>query len=68
MTTSGNRETAKIYSFPARGRFAVGNQYDNSASPADLALPRGVVMASGSGWYHEAAIQEAMPAEPQRRN
>jgi hypothetical protein len=66
---------AKIYAFPARGRFAVAGPYasgqggDSSASAANVQLPAGVKFAaSGSGWYHDEAIQEAVEAEPRRKN
>ena len=49
--------SANIYAFPARGRFAAGSQRDESKQVASVQLPPGVKVASGSGWYHEAAIQ-----------
>ncbi len=64
MTTSGSRETAKIYAFPARGRFAPGNPHEDSVPQANIQAPRGVMVASGSGWYHDEAIQ----AEQCRKN
>ena len=59
--------SAKIYTFPARGRFAVGNQREESKPAATVQLPRGVKLASGSGWYHDEAIQESLNAEPSRK-
>jgi hypothetical protein len=65
---------AKVYAFPARGRFAVAGPYASSqggasaASAASVQLPAGVRIVSGSGWYHDAAIQEAVTAEPRRKN
>jgi hypothetical protein len=64
MTTSGSPETAKIYAFPARGRFLVSGQRDEFAPPANVQIPRGITVASGSGWYHDEAIQ----AEQRRKN
>jgi Protein of unknown function (DUF2735) len=64
MTTSGSPETAKIYAFPARGRFAVSGQRDDFTQPANVQIPRGTTVASGSGWYHDEAIQ----AEQCRKN
>jgi hypothetical protein len=50
--------SATIYSSPPRGRFALANQHDAMNSAA--AKPSsGVKIASGSGWYHEAAIEDA---------
>jgi Protein of unknown function (DUF2735) len=64
MATSSPGESAKIYTFPARGRFAAGNQRDDLKPAANAALPRGVMVASGSGWYHDEAIQ----AEQRRKS
>lgn len=50
--------SAKIYTFPARGRFALSSQRD-AFDAANTPMPRGVKIASGSGWYHEAAIEDA---------
>ena len=58
MTTNFSA-SAKIYTFPPRGRFAVRGQDEDFATVADGALPRTVKLVSGSGWYHEEAIQEA---------
>jgi hypothetical protein len=64
MTTNSSRESAEIYQFPARGRFAAGVQ--RSEKPADNLTSEQVVKAAvGSGWYHEAAIEEA---ERSRKN
>ena len=54
--------SAKIYSFPPRGRFAL--RVDDTAANANVQLPRGAKLVSGSGWYHDAAIQ----AENARNN
>jgi hypothetical protein len=58
MTTSISRGSAQIYEFPPRGRFAL-NGRDESQPRADLESQPLVKVASGSGWYHDAAIQEA---------
>ncbi len=57
--TNTDRGSAKIFAFPARGRFAVGAQREQSNRTADHASPRMVKVASGSGWYHEEAIRDA---------
>jgi hypothetical protein len=49
--------SAQIYEFPSRGRFAL-NGRDESQLRADIEAPL-VKVASGSGWYHAAAIEEA---------
>ena len=46
--------SAEIYTFPPRGRFAL--RIDDTAPAANVQLPRGVKLVSGSGWYHDAAI------------
>jgi hypothetical protein len=54
--------SAKIYTFPPRGRYAL--RIDDTAPAANVPLPRGVKLVSGSGWYHDEAIQ----AENARKN
>jgi hypothetical protein len=64
MTTNVTAPTAsaKIYTFPPRGRFAL--RIDDTAANANVQLPRGVTLVPGSGWYHDEAIQ----AENARKN
>lgn len=64
MSTSMSRESATIYTFPPRGRYAIREQ---EVSAAD-ALSRGVKVSTGSGWYHEEAIRAAREAEQGRKN
>jgi hypothetical protein len=52
MATSFQRESATIYEFPLRGRFAAKREEAERAAAA----PRVVF---GSGWYHDEAIQDA---------
>ena len=52
--------SAKILTFPPRGRFAVRVSHDQTAAFAGTQMPRAMRVASGSGWYHEEAIQQAM--------
>lgn len=54
--------SAKIYTFPPRGRFAL--RIDDAAPAANMQLPRGAKLVSGSGWYHDEAIE----AENARKN
>jgi len=61
--------SAKIYSFPPRGRF-LGFGNGEGAAPR---LQPAVVIASGSGWYHEEAVRDARKVEtlvvdPRRKN
>jgi hypothetical protein len=51
--------SATIYTFPPRGRFALRDQDEHVTPAANIVLPRGVKLVSGSSWYHDAAIQEA---------
>ncbi len=61
--------SAKIYTFPPRGRFAlrmIGNELD---AAANLQLPQGATLTAGSGsWYHDEAIADARETESGRRN
>ncbi len=60
-TVSGS---AKIYTFPPRGRFALRIDDRNSTAAANVQLPRGVKLVSGgSSWYHDEAIQNASATE-----
>jgi hypothetical protein len=66
MTTSSDSPattgSAQIYRFPPRGRFAPANERD-AMEFAGAASARAVKLASGSGWYHEAAIEDASRGE-----
>jgi Protein of unknown function (DUF2735) len=55
MTTG----SAKVYQFPARGRFAASTQREASDRAAAATLPRDVKIVAGSAWYHDEAIQVA---------
>ena len=64
MTTNSYRGPAKIYDFPARGRFAERGQSEESKSAANPAVqgnflaPGAAKVVFGSSWYHEEAIRE----------
>ena len=59
MNTSLNHGSARIYQFPAGGRSALGGRrYEEAKVDTDRLQ---VSEADCSGWYHEAAIQEAKP-------
>ena len=62
MTIDFPGTSAKIYSFPPRGRFAL-NGAVAEPKPA-FQLPANAQVASASGWYHDEAIQ----AEKGRKN
>ena len=62
MTANIYGATAKIYQFPTRGKAGIGENREKAkpvAPVADVTSQRFVDAADGSGWYHEAAIQEA---------
>jgi hypothetical protein len=56
--------SAKIYTFPPRGRFALHIDNTAPAANANVQLPDGAKLVPGSGWYHDEAIQ----AENTRKN
>jgi hypothetical protein len=58
MNTDLNRGPAKIIPFPSRARTTLG-ELRGVAKPIAKFPLRAVNMASGSSWYHEAAIQDA---------
>jgi hypothetical protein len=59
MNTDLNRGPTKIIPFPSSARTTLGELRDVAKPIAKFPLPRAVKVASGSSWYHEAAIQEA---------
>jgi Protein of unknown function (DUF2735) len=59
MTTNTYRGSAEIIPFPVRAR-TTSTEYREAAKPTTMfPVPRAVKVASASGWYHEAAIQDA---------
>jgi uncharacterized protein DUF2735 len=65
MNTSPNRGSAEIIPFPSHARKNSGEPRDTAKPPPTFAAQRAAKVASGSGWYHEAAIQDA---EQPRKN
>jgi uncharacterized protein DUF2735 len=59
MTTNSDRGSAKIYEFPARGRFAASGHRNDRESAANSGEPRIANVSFGDAWYHEEAIREA---------
>jgi Protein of unknown function (DUF2735) len=59
MTANIYGRTAEIYQFPAGGKSGLGVRREPVKPIADLKPERFADAAAGSGWYHEAAIQEA---------
>ncbi len=59
MSSRLYRESAKIYEFPVRVRATSGVRRDEAERAVTSVSPRVVRAELGSGWYHEAAIEEA---------
>lgn len=59
MAAQNQRTSAKIFQFPARGRFAP----PSATGPQDNALP---TVEFGSGWYHEEAMKEEQKAKARK--
>jgi hypothetical protein len=59
MPANPQRESATIYQFPVGGRQAAGGRRAEAKAAAPAEAPRVAKAICGSGWYHEAAIQEA---------
>ena len=64
MSVSSERRSATIYDFSARLRAAGRDQRLNAAKPESPAM-RVATVEFGSGWYHDAAIQD--PDRPRRQ-
>ena len=69
MTTNSDRASARIFQFPARGRFATGGQSGEAKLPANAVLSARVArVAAGGAWYHDEAIQEAIQESERASN
>jgi hypothetical protein len=64
MTTNSDRASAKIYTFPARGRFAAGQR--DETKPTLNFTSHVVKTAVGEAWYHDAAIRESAIKDEQQ--
>jgi len=67
MTTNASG-SAKVYTFPPRGRFLARNASETVGSLAPTWQQPAVRIASGSGWYHDEAIAQTYQAEPRQKN
>ena len=60
MPIGSHEGSARIYQFPLGGRRCLTAASRQAVKvEADAAPPRLPKMVAGSGWYHEAAIEEA---------
>jgi hypothetical protein len=65
MSESFRQESAKIYEFPGKIRAAASARRRDDKTADILRLQQAPVVEFGSGWYHEAAVQEAeRPRKP----
>lgn len=61
--------SAKIYSFPPRGRFALRVTDDELGAAVNPQLPGGAELTAGSSsWYHGEAIADACDGKQGRKN
>jgi hypothetical protein len=60
------RQSAEIYTFPPRGRFAANVNPEHAVLSNGVQLPRGVKLVTGTSWYHDEAIRESLIPEPLR--
>jgi Protein of unknown function (DUF2735) len=58
MSTEFYRESAKIYQFPVRSLATAASRRNQVKSGRDLRMPEVTATDFGSGWYHDAAIQD----------
>ena len=59
MNTSFHHGSAKIYQFPVRARPTIGARRQEADTTVAIAAPDIIEVECGSGWYHEAAIEES---------
>ncbi|GLS41669.1 hypothetical protein GCM10010869_72660 [Mesorhizobium tianshanense] len=62
MEITSTRQSAKILMFPVAARKSASNLSGKAKFAAELALLRNITTDFGSGWYHDAAIEEAEQA------
>jgi hypothetical protein len=58
MEITSIRQSAKILMFPVAARASASNLSGKAKFAAELASLHNVSTDFGSGWYHEAAIEE----------
>jgi hypothetical protein len=61
MAANVQHETAKIYAFPTKAQLVAGYRRDMSAMASEVADALRLKWTEfGSGWYHDAAIEDAV--------
>ena len=58
MNSEFQRQTAKIFQFPAGGRAALGGQRNEAKSSNSSNSHKVSEVACAGAWYHEAAIRD----------
>ncbi|WP_424631858.1 DUF2735 domain-containing protein [Bradyrhizobium sp. SYSU BS000235] len=58
MASNASHGTAKIYQFPVRGRKTAGGDHEPIRPTTDPRFQPVLGDTFGSGWYHDAAIEE----------
>ena len=59
--------SARIYQFPARGRFAANERGEQAQPAANFSSARVANIVFGDAWYHDEAL-EAERAEKNEKN
>ncbi len=59
MAANVSQGTAQIFTFPPRGRFAVGHDAAQIKGAAILTSSPAVLAALSGAWYHDEAIRDA---------
>ena len=59
MTMNSHHGSARIYEFTPRARTLGKDHRDEAKRVADITSPQQPQIVFGSGWYHDAAVQES---------
>ena len=59
MTAHSQNNSAKIYAFPVRPVLHPDRRIESVRDGVKPGLPRVTTTEYGTGWYHDAAVQEA---------
>ena len=58
MTTNAPQGSAQIFTFPPRGRFAVGGADSAHNKPATFTTQQAVIAGASGAWYHDEAVRD----------